>query len=229
MTALPTTPRQLDTSPPNTAAAAQELEKMSPIFPIGPNSPISVPQRALIATFLEAIGQDLHLCSIIPDGHCTCRWFGADVPAATDWAVAASLAGRNVYWTTNRVVEGCNKKPGKVDIVAARFTHVDIDPPKGGGPLDKLQTQAELVALPVPPTLIIDSGGGLQAFWRLSGPASLADVESVNRSIAQRFRGGDACHSIDHLMRLPGTVNYPNATKRAAGRTTSNAKVIYDS
>lgn len=187
------------------------------------------PDSAMIASFLKYIGQDLHLCSIVPDGQCRGSWFGEDIAAATDWAVKANNRGKNLYWTVNLVVQGCNKKPGKVDIVAARFTHVDIDPPKGGGPLDKLQTQVELVALPVPPTLIIDSGGGLQAFWRLSGPASLADVESVNRSIAERFRGGDACHSIDHLMRLPGTVNYPNEKKRAAGRTPVLAKVIYDS
>lgn len=183
---------------------------------------------AMIASFLASIGQDLHLCSIVPDGRCIGRWFGEDIIAATDWAVAESQDGRNVYWTTNRVVEGCNKKPGKVDIVAARFTHVDIDPPKGGGEFDKLLVQAELVSLPVPPTLIIDSGGGLQAFWRLAGPASSDDVESVNRSLSNRF-GGDNCHSIDHLMRLPGTVNFPNAKKRNAGRTTSFAKVIYDS
>ena len=187
-----------------------------------------MPQEASIASFLVVIGQDLHLCSIASDGRCTGRWFGVDVPAATGWAIAESLAGRNVYWTTNQVNQGCNKKPSKVDIVAARFAHVDIDPPKSGGPFDKLQTQAELLALSVPPTLIIDSGGGLQAFWRLSGPASSAEVESVNRCLAERL-GGDHCHNIDRLMRLPGTVNYPNAKKRAAGRAPSLAKVIYGS
>ena len=187
-----------------------------------------LPDSAMIASFLAALRQNLHLCSIVPDGGCTGRWFGANFLAATEWAVAKSLSGNNVYWTTNQVAEGCNKKPGKADIVAARFAHVDIDPPKSGGPLDKLQTQSELLALSVPPTLIIDSGGGLQAFWRLSGPASPAEVESVNRSLAERL-GGDNCHNIDRLMRLPGTVNYPNAKKRAAGRIPSLAKVIYDS
>lgn len=190
---------------------------------------LPMPERASIASFLQAISQDIHLCSIVPDGLCMGRWFGADIPAATEWAVAESLAGRNVYWTTNHVAEGCNKKPSKVDIVAARFAHVDIDPPKGGGPFDKLLIQAELLALSVPPTLIIDSGGGLQAFWPLSGPASLAEIEAVNKSLAKRLGGDDRCHNIDRLMRLPGTVNYPNAKKCAAGRTPSLAKVIYDS
>lgn len=183
------------------------------------------PDREAIASFLADIGQGLHLCSIVPDGICVGRWFGEDIAAATDWAVSENNEGKNLYWTVNLATEGCNKKPSKADIVAARFAHVDIDPPKSGGPFDKLQTQAELLALSVPPSLIIDSGGGLQAFWRLAGPAYAADVESVNRGLAERL-GGDNCHNIDRLMRLPGTVNYPNAKKRAAGRTTSLAKVI---
>lgn len=187
-----------------------------------------MPDRAVIFSFLASIGEDVHLCSIVLDGgRCTGRWFGDDVLEATDWALAESVAGRNVYWTTNRVAEYCNKKPGKADIVSARFAHIDIDPPKAGGALDKLQTQAELLSLLAPPTLIIDSGGGLQAFWRLAGPASVPEVEAVNRGLAERL-GGDNCHNIDRLMRLPGTVNYPNAKKRSAGRTPSLAKVIYD-
>ena len=188
-----------------------------------------LPERGAITSFLAAIGEDVHLCSIVLEGgRCTGRWFGTDMPGATSWAVAESEAGHNVYWTVNRVVENCNKKPGKADIVGARYTHVDIDPPKTGGALDKLQTQAELLSLSHPPTLIIDSGGGLQAFWRLAGPASIAEVEAVNRGLAERL-GGDNCHNIDRLMRLPGTINYPNAKKRAAGRIPSLAKVTYDS
>lgn len=187
-----------------------------------------LPDRAIIASFLARIGEDIHLCSIPLDGgRCTGRWFGADILAAADWALFQSQAGHNVYWTTNRVAENCNKKPGKSDIVGARYTHVDIDPPKNSGALDKLQVQAELLSLSYPPTLIIDSGGGLQAFWRLDGPATVDEVESVNRSLAERL-GGDNCHNVDRLMRLPGTVNYPNAKKRAAGRTPSLAKVTYN-
>ena len=186
------------------------------------------PDDSMIASFLTVIGHDVHLCSIVLDGgRCTGRWFGTDLPAATSWAVAESEAGRNVYWTVNRVAENCNRKPGKEDIVGIRFAHIDIDPPKTGGALDKLQVRVELLSLSYPPTLIIDSGGGLQAFWRLDGPASVDEAESVNRSLAERL-GGDNCHNIDRLMRLPGTVNYPNAKKCAAGRTPYLAKVTYN-
>lgn len=183
---------------------------------------------SLTASFLSVIGQDVHLCSIVPDGGgCNGRWFGTDLPAATTWAVSESKAGRNVYWTVNRVAENCNRKPAKVDIVGVRFAHIDIDPPKTGGAFDKLKTHAELLSLPAPPTLIIDSGGGLQAFWRLAGPASVSEIEAVNRSLAGRL-GGDNCHNVDRLMRLPGTINYPTIKKRAAGRIPALAKVIYD-
>ncbi len=182
-----------------------------------------------IASFLGVIAQGIHLCSIVPDrGGCRGQWFGDDINAATNWALSENNQGKNVYWTVNLVAEGVNKKAAKVDILAARFIHVDIDPPKDGSALDKLRTHAELVDDPVPPSLIIDSGGGLQAFWRIAGSASLADVEAVNQGLA-KLLGGDKCHSIDHLMRVPGTVNYPTAKKRAAGRGTSLAKVIHDS
>lgn len=180
------------------------------------------------SAFLEAIGHGLHLCSIVPDGNCRGRWFGDDVAAATEWARRENVLERNVYWTVNLVADGYGRgKPSKADIVAARFIHVDIDPPKGSGALDKLAARAELHALSAPPSLIVDSGGGLQAFWRLAGKATAAEVEQVNQAVALLL-GGDNCHNIDRLMRLPGTLNYPNEKKRASGRAVALAKVIYD-
>ena len=185
------------------------------------------PDREAIASFLEGVGQGLHLCSLVPDGGCKGRWFGDDITSAINWAASENSQGKNLYWTVNLVVDGHDKKAKKTDIVAVRFAHVDIDPPKGGGAFDKVKIEVGLVALPFPPSLIIDSGGGLQAFWRLAGPAEPSDIEAVNRGLAEHL-GGDNCHNIDRLMRLPGTVNYPNAKKRSAGRTNSLAKVSYD-
>lgn len=38
--------------------------------------------------------------------------------------------------------------------------------------------------------------------------------------------GGDNCHNVDRLLRLPGTINMPNAKKRAAGRVPTLARII---
>jgi hypothetical protein len=70
------------------------------------------------------------------------------------------------------------------------------------------------------------SGGGYQAFWKLREPSTaLTRVERVNLEIARRL-GGDNCHNIDRIMRLPGTINVPNAKKRNAGRVPTLAYVI---
>ena len=185
------------------------------------------PDPEAISSFLKIIGGDLHLCSIVPDGdRCKGKWFGDDAEAATTWAMTENEHGKGVYWTVNCVIPGRNKKATKGEIRAARFLHVDVDPPKGLPCLDKVRAEAELRALPCPPTMIIDSGGGLQAFWRLDGPPDPAAAEALYRHAAPRL-GGDHCHSIEHLMRLPGTVNYPNARKRENGREPSVAKVIH--
>ena len=55
--------------------------------------------------------------------------FGTDIETALAEAAKANANGFNIYWTVNRVAPGLNKKPGKRDIRAARFVHVDIDPP----------------------------------------------------------------------------------------------------
>ena len=70
------------------------------------------------------------------------------------------------------------------------------------------------------------SGGGYQAFWTLREPAGdLARVERINAELARRL-GGDRCHNVDRVMRLPGTINVPHAKKRKAGRVPAIAHVI---
>src|SRR5690606_29763741 len=79
--------------------------------------------------------------------------------------------------------------------------------------------------LRTPPSFVIDSGGGLQAFWRLDGPAlNLASIETINLQVRDFFEA-DACQNIDRLMRVPGSVNWPDARKKARGRVPSLAKL----
>lgn len=168
--------------------------------------------------FFETLGQ-IHIVAIHPNGlKVVGREFGTSVDGALDFATAQNAAGLNVYWTVNGVQAGYHAKPGKQHITTARFVHVDIDPPKSGGKFDKPTIIAALDGLAVPPSLIIDSGGGLQAFWRLDGPHdNLGAIETINRQVRDYF-GADNCQNIDRLMRVPGFVNWPDARKRARGR-----------
>lgn len=168
----------------------------------------------------------IHLVAIPADGGApTGKDFGMDANAATKWATAQNVRKRNVYWTVNRCTDGVNRKPSKSDIVEARFLHADFDPPSEGE-WNKDALVGRLQDSPFPPSTIIFSGNGIQAFWRLApGPYDMAKVEAVNRMIAKVY-GGDACHNIDRLMRLPGFTNWPNAKKRIAGRVPAMATVI---
>lgn len=181
----------------------------------------------------ESAAQDLlrslnqiHLVAIPADGGApTSKDFGMDINAATAWAAEQNPRERNVYWTVNRCTDGFNRKPSKSDIVEARFLHADFDPPSDGE-WDKDALVARLQDSPFPPSIIIFSGNGIQAFWRLApGPYDMVKVEAVNWVIAKTY-GGDACHNIDRLMRLPGFTNWPNAKKRIAGRVPAMATVI---
>ncbi|PHR93635.1 MAG: hypothetical protein COA69_03060 [Robiginitomaculum sp.] len=118
----------------------------------------------------------------------------------------------NFYFLPNRPTDGFkNKKPKKSDIQYATHLYVDVDDPSPET-LNKIQSHSP------PPSIVIFSGGGYQAFWALNTPCSnFMQIESTNKSIAVRL-DGDHCHNVDRIMRIPGTINMPNAKKQASGR-----------
>lgn len=139
----------------------------------------------------------------------------------------------NIYFMVNRPLRDLTKKAKKADVAALHWVHVDIDPRPGRdrGAIEVMLAKPLPGGLPQP-THIIDSGGGFQLFWRLAEPVPVAadgsnitELEAANVAVAQLL-GGDDCHNIDRIMRLPGTVNWPNAKKRAAGRTPAAARVV---
>ena len=171
--------------------------------------------EAAITKFLSETVQDhIHLAAIAEGAAPICKWFGSNVAQATDWAIKQNAQSRGVYWTVNRATPHFDRKPKKSDIVAVRLLQLDIDPP-----FDREGTLRSLRSASSPPSFIVDSGNGLQAFWRLSLETQEFDlVEELNRRLCATYGGDMATHNIDRLMRLPGTINFPNKKKRAAGR-----------
>jgi hypothetical protein len=93
--------------------------------------------------------------------------------------------------------------------------------------MDKDANLARLLAQDFVPSLVIDSGNGLQPLWRLTiSPQKWAQIEDINYSIAKKL-GADNCFNIDRLLRIPGTVNWPDAKKRALGREPVRAALAY--
>lgn len=136
---------------------------------------------------------------------------------------------RNIYFHVNAVKGRIKSKANKEDIQAAEWLHVDIDPAEGQDLKEERERALSSLTDKLPkgipdPTVIVFSGGGYQAFWKLKKPflidgdiAKAEEFELYNRRLEQIF-GGDHCHNVDRIMRLPGTVNVPDAKKRKKGR-----------
>lgn len=160
--------------------------------------------------------------------------------------------GTNIYYSLNEpIAEDVNKKLKREAIARVSYFHVDLDPRAGGTFVADVQHTVEqlqakyldeerariLALLKAPiggipqPTGVIFSGGGYQGLWRLEEPIEIGG-DLVRAEDAKRYNvqielalGGDNCHNIDRIMRLPGSVNWPDAKKRAKGRTAQQAKV----
>ena len=159
-----------------------------------------------------------HLVAIGENGKVAARSFEPNqVEALRAW-VEARQGVDNLYYSVNALKRTVrNRKVRKEDVELGLHLHVDVD---DAGVLDRIRE-----FMPKP-TAVVFSGGGYQAFWKLREPApDLARVERVNAELARRL-GGDNCHNIDRIMRVPGTINVPNAKKRKAGRVPTLAYVV---
>lgn len=162
---------------------------------------------------LSFLSDAIHLVAIHPDGGPPrAQWFGDDRARAEAWANIQNGEGFNVYFTANKVRPELNKKPTKKDIEGVRYCFVDIDPPFDEG---EVWAKAHRFGLP---SIAIHSGNGLQLLWRVEDGRSVEQCELINRGLVDAFGGDKGCWNVDRLLRVPGTINHPNATKRAKGR-----------
>ena len=123
----------------------------------------------------------------------------------------------------------------RVDLAECPSLWVDIDTDKLG--LDKDKVITALRPLPFPPSVIIDSGGGLHAYWLLNEAIDVAadtpDRENTETAITSACRqlagicAGDlnVC-DLARVMRLPGTLNTKPEVMAANGGTPAVCKVI---
>jgi hypothetical protein len=200
----------------------------------------TTPDNEAAITFLQELYPDgpWLLTAIVPDGgRPFTETFG---PERIDAAMAflAEHNGRhNLYYSVAAPSGALRKKASKADIAYTRYLHVDLDPRAGENDAEERDRLRALLTekLPSevpPPTTIVFSGGGLQALWRLAEPvtingdvAACANLERYNRGLEFAL-GGDHCHDVSRILRLPGTTNIPDARKRAKGRQPAVATLV---
>jgi len=194
------------------------------------------PDLEVVATFLSRLYTSWTLTAIIPDGKTITRSFSSMDEALT--FIAAHNSDKNIYYTLNVAKSGLTKKPSKSDILEAQWVHADLDPNEDESPeAAKSRYVTKLNAFKYKPTLIIDSGNGIQVLWHITGvgPERFAQVEAVSKWIMEELGSKAGTQNVDRILRLPGTINHPNAVKLRAGRVacmslclTYNELVSYD-
>ncbi|MDX8494626.1 AAA family ATPase [Mesorhizobium sp. VK22B] len=119
----------------------------------------------------------------------------------------------NIYFSPADLRDsGFVGKPRKGDCRGSRWAWVDLDPPKDMTDENTLASWrqsvlAELADMDLPrPQLCVLSGRGIWFWWRLPFQLPPEAVEAINYALADCL-GGDKCHSIDHVARLPFTRN----------------------
>lgn len=129
------------------------------------------------------------------------------------------------------------KKTLKTDIRSMDGFHLDIDPEAGKDLNAERKRAYDILMQPsggIPkPTAVIFSGGGFQGFWKLAEPivvngdlGKCEKAEAYNIQIRETL-GGDECHNIDRIMRLPGCINVPSTKKIQKGRSATLAELVY--
>ena len=141
-------------------------------------------------------------------------------------------AGRNVFFGVAKYATGDNRKKENVLGLKAFWLDVDCGPskaepdPKTGRPdgyvdqtaaIAALRTFCKAVGLPAP--TLVNSGGGIHAYWALTEDVSRRDWEPV----AERFKEvcrtqnlyvDNAVFEVARVLRVPGTFNFKEAEPR---------------
>ncbi|HEP9227020.1 TPA: hypothetical protein VDV27_001841 [Pseudomonas aeruginosa] len=195
------------------------------------------PDTAAAIDFLRRWSPDDDWCltAIIPDGKTETRTFKpSEADEAADW-IEGHQGKRNLYFHVNPVRRPLDVKASKEDMARLACLHVDIDPRAGEDPAEEKERALKLLRAYTPkPTVIVDSGGGVQALWKLDpsdkleigGNISKAqELEAYNVQLEKVFQA-DHCFNVDRIMRLPGTINVPTAKKLKKGRKPALARLV---
>lgn len=116
----------------------------------------------------------------------------------------------NVYVPLHVVRRGLghNERGSKKDIVAILGLAADMDADKGLAG-----------SMPISPSLELEtSAGNRQAFFVFDCPLVPAEASSIAAALLAATGGDAGTKDIDHVWRVAGTLNWPNAAKVARGR-----------
>jgi hypothetical protein len=186
------------------------------------------------------------LTAIEPDGKPTT--VTANNPTEAGDFIRTHNGRRNIYYSVNPTRRPMTGKAAKTDIATIEYVLADLDPAEGESSTDaKARYRAQLETCEPRPTFVIDSGNGIQLLWRLAVPivlgkpvpgeagrlsyspedqAKIDEAETRSAAVMVQLNAKAGTQNIDRLLRLPGTINLPNAKKKREGRVVCLTKLI---
>jgi hypothetical protein len=184
-------------------------------------------ERTEIIAFLNALFEDvlgfIEVRVIQSDTDKIKRSFTKNVEEAVEF-IEKHRDNFNVYVgvaTRNSSAHGT-----KSNLYQLRGFWSDLDFRKPG---DEERYKTMLEKFEFPPSMLVNSGHGYQPYWLLEEAEDISNVrrlEGYTLGIANFF-GADRCWNLDRVLRVPGTINYPDAKKRRMGLETAKSKLIY--
>lgn len=102
------------------------------------------------------------------------------------------------------------------DIIAVLGLVADVD----------ADTGKDAGEYPLPPNMVLEtSPGNRQPFWMFDRPVAPAIAKAIARGLKAATGADHGTVDVTHVWRVPGTLNWPNATKLARGRSPDPATV----
>lgn len=155
-------------------------------------------------SFLDFIQPPTGYCEIrsIARGRVSQAWF-EDRDEAEAYALRLDGEGEDVYFG----VLPRMTRDGKADSVVeySDVLWADIDAKHhDNGKGDALQA---LINYDIPPAVIVDSGHGYHAYWKLAWPIAWREAHYILVGLAQQLKG-DHVYDRPRILRVPGTTNH---------------------
>jgi len=120
--------------------------------------------------------------------------------------------GYGVYYalTPKKRRQPRGKRSKEADTACCQVLWADIDL-KENAYKTKADAYQALCDFDIPPTVIIDSGGGLHSLWRIDPVAvtrhTLTDIKATLKGIALALKSDPHVAELARVFRLPGTIN----------------------
>lgn len=136
---------------------------------------------------------------------------------ATAWFTAGQPgplpAAANVYFGVHPSKErrGSNQRAVISGIAAANCLYAEFDAKDFEG--DKGMALDHINSLPLPPSVLVDSGGGYHAYWLLAEPIALANeadrerIRKLQAAWVELVKGDPGAKDLARMLRVPGTLN----------------------